>query len=119
MAVGGPTGGLWHIQVEKEGEYEFTLRRWPERTHAVLGTVHDSTATGPYGVSKEFPTIARARLEIAGLKEAATANPKAQSVTLSLNLPAGRTKLKAWFQDESGTDLVGAFFVTVRKRSER
>jgi arylsulfatase A-like enzyme len=118
-AVGGPTGGHWHIQVEREGEYEFTLRRWPEQTHAALGAAYDSRTTGRNGVSKGFPTIARANLELAGLKQTALADPKAQSVALSLHLPAGRTKLKAWFQDESGTDLCGAFFVTVRKRSAR
>jgi hypothetical protein len=118
-AVGGPTGGRWHIQVEKAGEFEFTLRRWPEQAHAALGAADESTATGPIGFGKAFPMIARAKLEIAGLKETATADPKAQSVTLSLKLPAGRTTLKAWFQDASDTDLCGAFFVTVRKRSQR
>jgi arylsulfatase len=117
--VGGQTGGRWHIRAETSGQYEFTLRRWPEQTHAALGAGYDSNASSRNGVSKEFPTIARARVEIAGLKEAAMADPKARSVTLSLTLPAGRTTLKAWFQDESGTDLIGAFFVTVRKRSER
>jgi len=27
-----------------------------------------------------------------------------------------RTKLRAWFQDRSGADLCGAFFVTVRRK---
>src|SRR5262249_7458108 len=36
-AVGGPTGGHWHVKVEREGEYELTLRRWPEQTKAALG----------------------------------------------------------------------------------
>ena len=36
-AVGGPTGGHWNIQVEEAGEYEFTLRRWPERARVALG----------------------------------------------------------------------------------
>src|SRR5207302_531937 len=36
-AVGGPTGGRWHILVEEAGEYEFILRRRPEQTKAALG----------------------------------------------------------------------------------
>jgi hypothetical protein len=35
---------------------------------------------------------------------------------LTLKLPAGRTTLKAWFQDDSGKDLCGAFFVTVKSK---
>jgi hypothetical protein len=31
-------------------------------------------------------------------------------------LPAGRTKLKAWFADAEGKDLCGAFFVTVERK---
>src|SRR5262245_66518324 len=40
-AVGGPTGSHWHILVEEAGEYEFTLRRWPERTKAALGDKYE------------------------------------------------------------------------------
>jgi len=113
-AVGGPTGGHWHILVETAGRYEFTLRRWPEQTHRALGDRYDAPEGGPNSVSKEFPTIAQARVEIAGVKEAAKADPKSMGVTIPLVLPAGRTTLKAWFQDEGGQDLCGAFFVTVR-----
>ena len=43
-AVGGPTGGHWHIKVEEAGEYEFTLRRWPEQTQAALGEKYEPSA---------------------------------------------------------------------------
>ena len=46
-AVGGPTGGHWHIQVEEAGEYEFTLRRWPEQTKAALGDKYEPSAKSP------------------------------------------------------------------------
>jgi hypothetical protein len=64
-----------------------------------------------------FPTIAAAKLKVAGVKASARADPKATGATLTATLPAGRTKLKAWFADGEGKDLWGAFFVTVvRKR---
>ncbi len=113
-AVGGPTGGHWHIQVESAGEYEFILRRWPEQTKAALGDAYDSKTPGPTATSRAFPTIAQGKLEIAGMQQAAKADAKAQGVALDVTLPAGRTTLKAWFQDEAGDDLCGAFFVTVR-----
>ncbi len=118
-AAGGPTGGHWNIQVEEAGEYSFTLRRWPERAQAALGEKYEvsprSPANKPNLKTVGFPTIAAARIDISGVAVSATADPKATSVTVTANLPAGRTKLKAWFVDSDGHGLCGAFFVTVAR----
>lgn len=114
-AVGGPTGGHWHIQVEQAGEYEFTLRRWPEQTKVALGDRYDAAEPGPNAMSRSFPGIAQALVAIAGVRQSVQADPKAQGAPLKVTLPAGRTTLKAWFQGRSGDDLCGAFFVTVRR----
>jgi arylsulfatase A-like enzyme len=118
-AVGGPTGGTWHVKVEETGEYEFTLRRWPEQTKAALGDRYEPSDKSPGNKAKVttvgFPTIARGTVEVAGVRPSAPADPKATGVTIRVRLPAGRTRLKAWFSDAAGTDLCGAFFVTVRK----
>ena len=119
-AVGGPTGGHWHILVEVAGEYEFTLRRWPEQTKAALGDKYEPSAKSPSNKAKlvtvGFLTIAVAKLDIAGVKAETKADSKAMGATLSVKLPAGKTKLKAWFADADGKDLCGAFFVTVQKK---
>jgi arylsulfatase A-like enzyme len=119
-AVGGPTGGHWHVQVEEAGEYEFTLRRWPEQTKAALGDRYEPSAKSPANkakvVTRSFPTIAFAKVELGGVAAKAKADPKATGATLSVKLPAGKTTLKAWFSDAAGQDLCGAFFVTVKKK---
>ncbi len=119
-AVGGPTGGHWHILVEQAGAYEFTLRRWPEQTKAALGDKYEPSAKSPANKQKVktvgFPAIAAAKIDIAGVKASAKADPKATGATLTATLPAGRTTLKAWFADADGKDLCGAFFVTVRRK---
>jgi arylsulfatase len=118
-AVGGPTGGHWHLLVETAGEYEFVLRRWPEQTGVALGAKYEPSEKTPAAGKVEtqaFPAIAQARLTIGGEKATAKADANAQGVTLNLKLGAGRTTLKAWFQDSTGNDLCGAFFVTVKKR---
>jgi arylsulfatase len=117
-AVGGPTGGRWNIQVETAGDYEFILRRWPEQSGAALGDAYDAKTAGPNSASRAFPTIARAIIEIAEIEKSAEADPKSKGVTLTVTLPAGRTTLEAWFEDEPGNELCGAFFVTVRKREK-
>lgn len=119
-AVGGPTGGHWNIRVEEAGEYEFTLRRWPRQTGASLGDKYQPSAKSPSNrpkvVTKGFPTIAAARIDVSGIKASTAADPKATGAMLTVKLPAGRTKLKAWLADAAGKDLCGAFFVTVRKK---
>jgi hypothetical protein len=119
-AVGGPTGGHWNIQVEQAGEYEFTLRRWPEQTKAPLGSKYiakgASLNKNPKLVVADFPTIAQAKISIAGLNAQAKADPTATGAVIAAKLPAGRTTFKAWFADAQGKDLCGAFFVTVRRK---
>jgi arylsulfatase A-like enzyme len=119
-AVGGPTGGHWHVQVEEAGDYEFTLRRWPEQTRVALGGKHEPSAKSPANKAKlktvGFQTIAAAKINVADVQASSPADPKATGATLTATLPAGRTKLKAWFADADGKDLCGAFFVTVRKK---
>src|SRR5262249_30674201 len=116
-AVGGPTGGRWHVKVERAGEYEFLLRRWPERTKAALGGKYEPSEKSPQYTSKEtkaFPTIARAKLELGEVKAESKADPKSTGVTVTAKLPAGKSTLKAYFTDGEGKGLCGAFFVTVR-----
>jgi hypothetical protein len=119
-AVGGPTGGHWNVLVEEAGAYEFTLRRWPERTKAALGDRYEPSAESPPSMrgvkTVGFPTIAAAHVAIAGQEVSSRADPKATGVTIRATLPAGRTTLKAWFSDAAGDDLCGAFFVTVARK---
>ena len=61
------------------------------------------------------PTTAGAPGEIAGHGVTAPADTRATGVTIRVKVPAGRTRLKAWFSDAAGMDLCGAFYVTVAK----
>lgn len=122
QAVGGPTGGRWHIFVEQPGEYQFTLRRWPEQTGAALGDKYEPSDKSPDNrppgkrTTVAFPTIARGKIAIADITAEAPADPRQTGVTLTAKLPAGKTTLKAWFADANGQDLCGAFYVTVQKK---
>ncbi len=119
QATGGPTGGHWNIKVERAGTYEFTLRRWPERTEAALGDKYEPSPRSPANMANLktvcFPTIAGTRVEIAGVSVSAAADPKATAAVLTAKLPADRTRLKAFFVDADGKPLCGAFFVTIKR----
>jgi arylsulfatase len=120
-AVGGPTGVHWHVDVAKAGDYEIVLRRWPRETKAALGAKYDATGElaaiggktyAPPSVT--FP-IAGVKVQIAGKEASAKTAPTEQEVAVTMTLPAGKTTLKAWFQDADGKDLCGAFFAYVRR----
>jgi arylsulfatase A-like enzyme len=120
-AVGGPTGGTWHVHVDKAGDYEFTLRRWPAQTGAALGAAYEPSAKSPANKAKnntqKFPDIARGIVEIAGQSGEAEGKASDTAITVvARGLPAGKTTLKAWFQDSAGKNLCGAFFVTVSRK---
>jgi len=109
-AAGGPRGGAFNVQIERAGEYEFVLRRWPTALALPLDGKPDSVAE-----AKALP-ITLAKLSIAGQEYAAQATPGAQSITIKATVPAGRTQLQAWFQDKDGNDLSGAFYVRATLR---
>jgi arylsulfatase A-like enzyme len=120
QAVGGPTGGHWNVLVEQPGTYRFTLRRWPEQVGKALGALYEPTPRSPPALAnlqtRGFPAIAQAHLTIGGLTAMAAADPAATAATITADLPAGRSRLKAWFADARGEGQCGAFFVTVEKR---
>jgi arylsulfatase len=106
-AAGGPRGGHWNVFVERAGQYEISLRRWPRETGLALGD-----PSGPDSVS--FP-IAAAVVEVAGQRLTARTAPTEKEVVLRAQLPRGRTTLHAWFQDDHGQDVCGAFYCYVRR----
>jgi len=115
-AAGGPRGGPWNVHVERAGAYDIALARWPFRRALALDAPCSekkmTVATLPAG--KALP-IAGAQLRIAGLAQAAKSTPGAQAIVMRVQLPPGKTKLHAWFQDAAGHDLSGAFYARVRR----
>ena len=107
-AVGGPRGGHWNVKVERAGDYEIRLFRWPPDQNTAL-TAENGTP------SKALP-IAAAKLAIASQELGAKADaPDARSIAFRTKLPAGATTMHGWFQDAAGNDLAGAFYATVRR----
>lgn len=106
-AAGGPRGGPWNVNIERAGEYEIAVRRWPFDIDAPLA----EKLPGP---GKALP-IAAAKLVIAGKEQTAEAPAGAKEVTFRVPLPQGRTQLHSWFQGSAGDDLCGAFYVKVTR----
>src|SRR6266545_3624865 len=63
--------GIWNIEVQRDGEYQFSLRRWPVEADAGLAAALPpvQVTDGEYPAGKSLP-ITRARLSVAGFDEA-------------------------------------------------
>ena len=100
--------GKWAVYVERDGEYELSLRRWPSELGLPVDAElpdEESTAIRP----------ARARLKIAGIDEMADVPPGAQAATFTVHLKAGRVDLEAWFIEDGGEPR-GAYYVYAERK---
>lgn len=117
--VGGPRGGLWTIKVERNGEYEIELRRWPREVDTALAGAPKVPAANPSEQAmglKTFP-IAAAHLRIEGRELTAKAPAEAKAALFKVKLKATpKTLLQGWFSDADGKDLCGAYYAYVTKR---
>jgi arylsulfatase A-like enzyme len=115
---GGPQGGPWNVYVEREGEYEISLRRWPVEIDLPLtaSCPEKQMTAGLLPAGKGLP-IAQAQLRIAGQQLSAKPDSTGKAVLFRVTLKGGvRTQLHAWFQDAEGKDLCGAYYACVRRK---
>ncbi len=113
---GGPQGGPWHIDVEREGEYEIALARWPfSRGLGLTEPCPPKKVTvAELEAGKALP-IAQAQLRVAGQQLSAKAVEGAKSITFNVRLAKGKTKMHGWFQDAAGQDVGGAYYARVHR----
>jgi arylsulfatase len=109
--------GLWNVVVDRAGEYEFELRRWPREADAALAASLPATQLTdgelPPGVA--LP-IAEARVKIGTFDERRPVAGEAKQAVFTARLPAGRTQLQTWFYDAGGNELCGAYYAYVRRK---
>jgi hypothetical protein len=106
QGLGGPRGGPWNIHVERAGEYEFSLRRWPPDLDLALSATE--------GANSVPLAIAGGTVTVGEMQRSAKVSDGAKEIVIRMNLPQGPSQLQAWFQNASGEDLRGAYFATVR-----
>ncbi len=116
-AAGGPRGGPWSVCVERPGDYEIALSRWPPHLQLPLtvARAEQKMTAGSLPAGKALP-IAAAQLRIAGRDLAVKTSAEDRAATFRLRLDrTARTDLHGWFQDAAGHDLSGAYYATVRR----
>jgi arylsulfatase B len=103
---GAPLNGFWAVEVERDGEYELELRRWPAEADVAI------TAAPPGGKAVRA-TAARAK--IGPFDETKPVAPGAKAVMFRAALKAGPARLETWLLDGDQAPR-GAYYVYVRRR---
>jgi hypothetical protein len=104
---GMKANGFWAVEVERNGTYEFALRRWPVEV--------DKPITAAIARGKAI-TATEARLKIADVDVTKQIPKDARAVIFRVKLKAGKTRLQTWFIDDTGESR-GAYYVYVKRLS--
>jgi len=102
---GMQANGFWAVEVEREGRYEFALRRWPAEVDKPI----TSAIEGGKAIS-----ATKARLKIGDVDASKPVSADAHAVTFEVKLKAGKTRLQTWFTDDK-EESRGAYYVYVKR----
>lgn len=119
--------GYWEVLVERPGDYEFALRRWPkEARHAIRAGIdgddiafrRDAIAQADWNLytGGQALEITEARLEITGHAPCAIPVVDEAEAVLNLRLGAGPVEVRAWFANDDGL-MQAPYYVYVRRLS--
>ncbi len=102
---GSKANGFWAVEIERDGTYEFELRRWPVEL--------DAPINGAIARGKAI-TATNARLKVADVDVSRPISKEDRAVTFRVKLKAGKTRLETWFTDNEGTSR-GAYYVYAKR----
>lgn len=117
---GKRVNGPWYVKVEREGDYDIELRRWPADADApIAGGVPAFTSRdgGTLPAGQALP-VARARLKIGDkVLEPKAVTPEAKAVTFAAHIAkTPKTTIQSWFDDAQGKEICGAYYAIVRRK---
>ena len=104
---GARKNGFWAIEVERNGTYEISLRRWPLEL--------DKPITAAIQGGRALPAHT-ARLKVGDIDRTQEIEMEAHSSVFEVNLKAGKTRLQTWFMDDRNKELCGAYYVYVKRK---
>ena len=102
---GSQANGFWAVEIERDGTYEFELRRWPREVDAAI----NEAIEGGKAIA-----ATKARLKVADKDLTRPVPADAHCVTFQVELKAGNTRLQTWLTDDNGTSR-GAYYVYAKR----
>jgi arylsulfatase A-like enzyme len=108
----GGNNSHWNVLVERDGEYEFTLSRYPLEA--------DTAMDAPMTIRRyRMPALAvvGARLKVDQFEKSMPVVSGQKFVTFKVSLKAGKISLQTWLYDKTGKELCGAYYVRAKRLS--
>lgn len=102
---GVEANGFWAVEIERDGRYEFALRRWPVEVDRPI----NAAIPGGKAIS-----ATNARLKIAETDLTQPVTGDATAAIFQVWLKAGQTRLQTWFTGDMGLSR-GAYYVYVKR----
>ncbi|MCA9004696.1 MAG: arylsulfatase [Planctomycetaceae bacterium] len=111
--------GTWHLIVDRPGNYQFELRRWPRESglRQSEGAPALNVIDGQLVEGVALP-VAKAKIEIGSLTATAEPDSGGESFTFSAVMEKGPVELTTWLLDEQGKEICGAYYVYVNRQSD-
>src|SRR5262249_58726867 len=111
LRAGVNRNGPWHLLVEKDGVYEFELRRWPKEADAPIagGVPAFQAVDGGLPEGKALP-IAQVRWSIGAAGGKLPVGPQDKAGRFTVPLKAGQTLLRTWGSGAGRHRPGGAYF---------
>ncbi len=117
VRAGLTRGGPWGLEVARDGQYVFELRRWPREANVPLtaGLPPFKQVDGTLQEGVALP-IAKAKLRVGTFEQSREVKPDDTSVSFVVPLNKGKSKAETWFYDAAGKQLCGAYYVYVQRK---
>jgi arylsulfatase len=117
VRTGLPRNSHWNLEVARDGEYVFELRRWPREADIPL-----RAGVPPFkGIDSGLPEgkalpIAKAKLKVGDVEMTLPVTADDKLVRFSVPLKKGDVQAQTWFYDDAGKELCGAYYVYVERK---
>ena len=107
VLAGDTASGFWPVEIEKDGLYQFEVRRWPKELNIPISEglpesqISDITSLGEpvqVGEGKALPAV-KVRIKVGNQLKEKEINPSDQLAGFELSLQKGETKIEAWLLD--------------------
>jgi len=115
---GWQRNGYWDIEVVRDGKYKFELMRWPKEagrmiTEGIPASTVPIPGGEPFGEGVALD-IRKARLQIQDFNSIVPVTEEMKAAEFTVDLKAGKTRLKTWFTGDEGLSL-GSYYVYISR----
>ena len=97
---------IWVVNVEKGGEFEIKLYRWPEEAKKAILETRDG---------KKTVKINQAHLRIGNVNASKEVTQDMKSANFTVLLKAGTTCLQGWFTENSTGRVYGTYSISLER----